>query len=119
MSATKPRPRLVKRSGLTVPFTTRPVGDVPALTGTVEVISAGQWREHLADFAERKASVPPAQIEAEFYAKHLKSWDFYEDDKAESPLPITAANVRALPAVVFDQLDDIIRGTAGTVSGNG
>lgn len=116
----KPRPRLVKRAGLTVPFATRPVGDVPALTGTVEVLSAGQWEDHLADFRERtRSGVPAATVSAEFHARHLKTWDFFGEATALSPLPITPANVLALPPCVFEQLDEIVRGTVGTVSGNG
>lgn len=112
--------RLVKRSGLVVPFTTRTVGDVPPLTGTVEVLSAGQWYEHLAECRERsKDGKRTHRMMAELVAKHLKSWDFYGAESDTQPLPITPDTVLELPAAVFEQLDSIIEGTAGTVSGNG
>lgn len=112
--------RLVRRRTVAVPFATQPVGDIPALTGTVEVMTAGEWKEHAADFAEkRKAGTPAHVLQAHLYARQIKAWDFYGEAADADPLPITPESVLTLPADVFEQLDGVVTGTVGVVSGNG
>jgi hypothetical protein len=112
--------RLVRRRTVAVPFATAAVGNIPPLTGTVEVMTAGEWREYTADFAEkRKAGLAPHVVQAHLYARQIKTWDFYGEADDAEPLPVTPESVLALPADVFDQLADVMTGSVGVVSGNG
>lgn len=113
MSTDVSKAKFVRRTGVVVPFATRPVGDLPALTGTVRPCSAAErGRFFDAEYAKLKAEKGQEAALATFYARHLVSWDFFDTDLHDQPLPVTPENVASLPSAVFDQLDGVVSGTA-------
>lgn len=96
-------------------FETREADGWPAVTGTVRPALPREVEANREALAKSKDAVG---TQAEFYARHLKSWDVCGDDGA--PLPVTAEAVAALPYPVWLQLDRIVLGSGGgEVLGNG
>lgn len=103
--------KFVKRTGIVVPFATKPVGDLPALAGTVRPLSAAERGAFFdGEYPTLRKAHGQELAVAHLYARHIVSWDFYGSEDAADPLPVTPENVAALPTDVFEQLDAIVRG---------
>lgn len=106
------RAKFVRTTGVVVPFATKPVGDLPALTGTVRPCSAAERGKFLDDeYPQMKAAHGHDGALARLYARHIVSWDFFDSAAHDQPLPITPENVASLPPPVFDQIAGIVQGT--------
>lgn len=107
------RAKFVRKTGVVVPFSTKPVGDLPALTGTVRPCSAAERGKFFDDeFPKLKEAHGRDGAMARLYARHLVSWDYFDTDTHDQPLTVTPENVASLPPAVFDQLDGIVQGIA-------
>lgn len=104
-------------------FRTEPVGQWPAVAGTVVPAAPRDIAQHLGRVKAARAklgttvvgkTVGHDEVEAEvilaeaaFYARHLRTWDL--------PCEVSAATLMVLPVAVFDQLEGIVTGLRGFV----
>lgn len=102
------RVRLLK-SGLVVGFKT----DHPQfpLRGTVRPATVTELREQAAAEAACRDAAARTKCEAEFYARHIKTWEVV--DEADQPLPVTAESIASLPPEVYHQLFSVVSGACG------
>ncbi len=100
---------------LTQAYATQAVGGWPPVEGTVRPAMPREVEKYRDDLGRSK---DPAGTQAEFYARHVSTWDVCGE--AGEPLPVTAESLLALPFPVWVQLEAIVLGSGGgEVLGNG
>ena len=107
-----PRPKLrLIIDTLTRPFATKDNGGWPVLAGEVRPAMPREVSAYAKRRIDAKTGEAEDIVRAEFYAKHVRSWDAEGD--AGGPLAISAATMLAMPYPVWLQLEEIVLGFAG------
>ena len=104
-------PLKLTNSGLVAPFATEPDCGFPAVTGTVRPPTPTE----VADYRDQCAGLRGAKLaraQAEFFARHVRTWDVEGEDGA--PAPVHPGSMLALPFPVFAQLERVVIEAGGT-----
>ncbi len=100
---------------LTQAFATQAADGWPSVEGAVRPATPREVDQYRAELDRSKDAT---RTQAEFFARHLKTWDVEGEDGA--PMPITAESLMALPYPVWRQLQAVVLGAGGgEVLGNG
>lgn len=110
--ADKPKLQLLGPT-LVRPFATKPIGNWPAIDGTIRPAAPREVRAYYTRLATFDATDAEGQTryQAEFFAGLIKSWDVVGLD--DQPAPITADTLGSLPFPVWSQLENIALGYLG------